>query len=130
MKNSVFTSLRTEGLATITELNNVELMNEYCKAVMSSESALQQFNLGYDAALHVMSSEQVGESLKAIKDLYNKILDKVLDLMEHMIDESRIRMSYDMTQGYSEHPLQDGLDKVLDNLEEVADLLGQAQASA
>jgi hypothetical protein len=115
MENSVFKSLRTEGLLIISELNNVELLGEYCKAVVTAESAL-----------HVMSSEQVGESLKAIKDLHDKILDKVLDLMEHMIDESRIRMSYGITSSSIEHPLQDGLDKVLDDLEEVALLLCNA----
>ena len=119
MENSVFKSLRTEGLLIISELNNVELLGEYCKAVVTAESAL-----------HIMSSEQVGESLKAIKALHSSILDKVCDLMEHMIDESRIRMSYGMTSSSIEHPLEDGLDKILDNLEEVADLLGQAQASA
>lgn len=109
MENFVFTSLRTEGMAAVMELNNVELLNQYCVAVVQA-----------DTALSLMSHDHVGKSLKAIEAVKELIFDKTCDLTEHMVDESRVRMSYDPSASYEDHPLVDALDLIVDNLEEVA----------
>ena len=109
MENFVFTSLRTEGMEAVMELNNVELLNQYCVAVVQA-----------DTALSLMSLNHVGKSLSAIEAVKNLIFDKTCDLTEHMVDESHTRMSYDPSASYEEHPLVDALDLVIDNLEEVA----------
>lgn len=109
MENFVFTSLRTEGMAALMELNDVELLNQYCVAVVQA-----------DTTLSVMSLSHVGKSLSAIEAVKELIFDKSCDLTEHMVDECHTRMSYDMTQGYDQHPLVDALDLIVDNLEEVA----------
>lgn len=72
MENFVFTFLRTEGMATIMELNNVELLNQYCVAVVDA-----------DAALCIMSLDRVGKSLSAIEAVKELIFDKSCDITEH-----------------------------------------------
>jgi len=75
MENYVFTSLRTEGMAAIMELNNVELLNQYCVAVVQA-----------DVALSLMSLNHVGKSLKAIEAVKELIFDKSCDLADLIVD--------------------------------------------
>lgn len=101
MKNSVFTFLRTEGLSSVMELNQVEIARSYCYAVMISQDAI--LSMSYDKA------SEAGKALKKVTLLLEEI---AISLFDTYIDESgNIQIA--------DNPLQEGLEETVYSLRHV-----------
>ena len=105
MKNSVFTQLRTEGLSSVMELNQVEIVRSYCYAVMVSEDAV--LNMSYDRA---------SEASKAVRKVSLLLEEIAISLLDTYIDEKGGIQIVD-------NPLQEGLEEAVYSLHHVMRLL-------